>query len=583
MRCPIQTCPRDQQIPPKNPPPKNIFDSDLSVLPSSRKHSDSFLPAWYPPIVWLLYLLVPIFLLAEKIQHWALYVLDGKYRQYEVKSIPPAGAGQDHEPSGRRHVPLTQDDASMSHVYVSACLEFDRLVSEVDLCASLALALGHFPSLAGRLSRRGRGMCLVYGGEEDHVRVLAHEYRRRSDMHFKSGMIQETSKTATPGWLQTLNTLSLHALYLYRCAKPNGHPCLKVYVHQNLRGTEGRTLVTVRWNHAAADGSTIHRFLGAWGMADRGMRVLTAQPGPHDCLSDRRHALVAGVLTRESSSHLYFPSRGLWSPPYNSVLVRFTRDEIRFHLGKTDPQARVTAVDVVSTLLWVAMANTRYPTSTEVSGDKWVEYASWHPKLSFLVDLRNHIPELQVGGKIHSHPAVIHPSIPLCLTLSPSGLLVSQCFTGNLVRATEPFCPMADPLADLGIVVGADITGTAASVSQNRRGAKFSMEGVEATGRLPGVPLCLQEMQRVMMDGEGGGPTLLVNDLTSFHGPFNFSDAAAEVSGESYSSDWSPGDATLMTKLEDVDFTQFTQNDFWFAHLKNDGEGGISCALTTFA
>ena len=90
-------------------------------------------------------------------------------------------------------------------------------------------------------------------------------------------------------------------------------------------------------------------------------------------------------------------------------------------------------------------------------------------------------------------------------------------------------------------------------------------------------------MQRVMMDGEGGGPTLLVNDLTSFHGPFNFSDAAAEVSGESYSSDWSPGDATLMTKLEDVDFTQFTQNDFWFAHLKNDGEGGISCALTTFA
>ena len=106
---------------------------------------------------------------------------------------------------------------------------------------------------------------------------------------------------------------------------------------------------------------------------------------------------------------------------------------------------------------------------------------------------------------------------------------------------------------------------------------------MEATGRLPGVPLCLQEMQRVMMDGEGGGPTLLVNDLTSFHGPFNFSDAAAEVSGESYSSDWSPGDATLMTKLEDVDFTQFTQNDFWFAHLKNDGEGGISCALTTFA
>ena len=404
--------------PPKKSTPKNIFDSDPSVLPSSRKHSDSFLPAWYPPIVWLLYLLVPIFLLAEKIQHWALYVLDGKYRQYEVKSIPPAGAGQDHEPSGRRHVPLTQDDASMSHVYVSACLEFDRLVSEVDLCASLALALGHFPSLAGRLSRRGRGMCLVYGGEEDHVRVLAHEYRRRSDMHFKSGMIQETSKTATPGWLQTLNTLSLHALYLYRCAKPNGHPCLKVYVHQNLRGTEGRTLVTVRWNHAAADGSTIHRFLGAWGMADRGMRVLTAQPGPHDCLSDRRHALVAGVLTRESSSHLYFPSRGLWSPPYNSVLVRFTRDEIRFHLGRTDPQARVTAVDVVSTLLWVAMANTRYPTSTEVSGDKWVEYASWHPKLSFLVDIRNHIPELQVGGKIHSHPAVIHPSIPLCLTLS---------------------------------------------------------------------------------------------------------------------------------------------------------------------
>ena len=67
-------------------------------------------------------------------------------------------------------------------------------------------------------------------------------------------------------------------------------------------------------------------------------------------------------------------------------------------------------MDVVSTLLWVAMANTRYPTSTEVSGDKWVEYASWHPKLSFLVDLRNHIPELQVGGKIHSHPAVIHPS-----------------------------------------------------------------------------------------------------------------------------------------------------------------------------
>ncbi|QDZ18521.1 beta-ketoacyl synthase [Chloropicon primus] len=522
-----------------------------AFVASCTRKEDHFLPFWYPALVYFVAVFVPIFWVFEKLQHYVLYVLDGKYREYQVNLLPIDGAEEDEDAAKEKIVPLTQDDASVSHIYVSACLEFDDIVPEVNLCNSLQIALSHFPSLAGNLVRSGRNMYLKYGGKSDFVRVLAHEYKRRKDMHFKSGMIQEPAARATPGWLQTLNTMNMQVLYAYRCAKPRGHPCMKIYIHQNLRDENPKTLVTVRWNHAVADGSTIHKFLGAWAMADKGRRILSTHAGPSESLSDRQHALLARILMGESQSSLYFPCRSFWSPPYNSVLIRFPEEQIRGHQSKLC-DTRISPIDVVSSLLWLAMSSTCYPDDEQVEDDKYFEFASWHPKLSFLVDLRNHLPEL-------------------------------QCFTGNLVRCTEPFCPMKDPLSDLKMILGADISSTMRQVGEQRKSLHFSMDYIEEFMRLPGVPLCLQKQQEEWMTTSANGPCLLVNDLTSFRGPFNFGSSSAEVSAESYSSDWSPGDCSLMQRLEDVDLTPFNTNSFWFAHLKNDRNGDIVCALTTFS
>ena len=156
-----------------------------------------------------------------------------------------------------------------------------------------------------------------------------------------------------------------------------------------------------------------------------------------------------------------------------------------------------------------------------------------------------------------------------------------QCFTGNLVRCTEPFCPMRDPVADLQTILGRDIEETMHHIGQQRKHVRWSMDYVEEYLQLPGVPLCMQAMQDALMSGKNG-PCLLVNDLTSFRGPFNFADGVAQVSHASTSSDWSPGDASLMQALDDTDLSNFSENTFWFAHLKNQGND-IVCALVTFS
>ena len=520
-----------------------------SFIISLKREKDQFLAFWFPTLVYFITIFVPFFWAIEVLQHLVLYVWDGKYREYKV-ALEPVSGMEDSPELRERTVPLTQDDASYSHVYVSACLEFDHIVSEVNLCRSLQIALSHFPSLAGNLVRKGRNMYLRYGGEKDFVRVLAHEYKRQKDMHFKSGMIQEPVAKAVPGWMQTLHTINSHILYAYRCAKPRGHPCMKIYIHQNIKMDRPKTLITVRWNHAVADGSTINTFLGAWGMADKGRRVLSTHLGPAESLSDRQHALLAKILMEESRSSLYFPCKSFWSPPYNSVLIRFTAEEIRAHQARAEG-GQANAIDVVSSLLWLAMANVCYPREEQIKDDKFFDYASWHPKLSFLVDMRNYLPEL-------------------------------QCFTGNMVRCIEPFCPMKDPLSDLKMrSLGEDVAETMCEVGRQRKKRHFSMRAIEEYMRVPGVPLCMQKMQEMLMQG-GSGPCLLVNDLTSFRGPFNFGCGSAEVSPDSFSSDWSPGDASLTQTLEDVDLSSFDTNPFWFAHLKNDG-GDIVCALVTFS
>ena len=512
-----------------------------------RKKDDSFFPVWYPLLVYYITIFIPIFWVFEKLQH-LIVLWRGNVREYQVKLQSIAGM-ESTEPMKEKIVPMTHDDASYSHIYVSACLEFDGIISELNLCNSLKIALSHFPSLAGNLIRRGRNMYLKYGGESDFVRVLALEYNRKEDIQFKSGMIQEPNPKPKPGWLQTLESIGLRLLYAYKCAKARGHPCMKIYIHQNFQTDNPQTLITVRWNHAVADGSTIYKFLGAWGMADKGGRILSTHPGPLESLTNRQHALLASILMSESKSSLYFPSRSFWSPPFNSVLIKFTEEEIRGYQNR-QVNGHANRVDVVSSLLWLAMAKACYPSRQQLEDDSYCDYASWHPRVSFLTDLRNHMSEL-------------------------------QCFTGNLVRCTEPFCPMRDPVADLQTILGRDIEETMHHIGQQRKHVRWSMDYVEEYLQLPGVPLCMQAMQDALMSGKNG-PCLLVNDLTSFRGPFNFADGVAQVSHASTSSDWSPGDASLMQALDDTDLSNFSENTFWFAHLKNQGND-IVCALVTFS
>jgi acyl carrier protein len=516
---------------------------------ANLQRQSNFLPIWYPVLVY--YIMIfwrPIFWMVESVASY-LILLDGKVREYKIKLHSVAGSDSG-EILKQKTVPLTHDDASYSHVYVSACLEFDSIVSELNLCNSLEVALSHFPALSGNLVRRGRNMYLQYGGEQDFVRVLAHEYNRKEDIQFKSGMIQAPHHgQPKPGWLQTLECIFLRFTYAYRCAKSRGHPCMKIYIHQNLQASHPQTLITVRWNHAVADGSTINKFIGAWGMADKGLRVLTSHVGPSDSLTDRQHALLAQLLNEEASSSLYFPYRSFWSPPYNSVVIRFTEEQISAYQSSSS-NCNISRIDVVGSLLWLAMAHTCYPSTEELEdGQHYQNYVSWHPKISFLVDLRNQIPEL-------------------------------QCFTGNLVRCTEPFCPMKDPISDLQMVLGTDVKETISQVGKQRRNQHFSMADVEEYMQLPGVPLCMQKMQEVLMNGKSG-PCLLVNDLTSFSVPYSFQDGNARVSAASTSSDWSPGDASLMQSIEDIDLSSFSTNPFWFAHLKSQGND-ITCALVTF-
>ena len=490
-------------------------------------------------------------------------------------------------------VPLTHDDASFSDVHVTCNLAFDdgRIVPESSLCASLAIALSHFPPLAGRLVRRGRTMCVAFGGQSDHVAVVVKPYNAaRKECPAactQPGMVMRAGEAAKPGWMQAPQAVAAWCAYALRCALPHGHPAMQITIHQPTQPNPGEgegegegggeggggTVVSVRWNHAVADGGTMRRFLEAWALADRGGRIAqsAACQTPRDALSPRAYALLTTALLRESRASLYYPHKGPWAPVKKAVQVRFPSAFLSAmaHAMRTEEGVRgpISAVDVVACLLWLRMVEAclrREGGGTErgergVGGERGAAgegRVGWHPRMSFLVDMRHRMPEL-----------------------SP--------FTGNLARCTLPVCPTGEGDDPAAIAAMPDVRAVGRMVGRVR-GARadvrgWSMRDVEERMAMPGLPLCYQSMQRELMSGEGG-PCLLVNDLTSlgrealrFYG-----NASARVPSPSSSSSCGGGSGCDWGVLETasnpsqvypsgLDFGPLEDGPFLHAFVKADG------------
>ena len=105
------------------------------------------------------------------------------------------------------------------------------------------------------------------------------------------------------------------------------------------------------------------------------------------------------------------------------------------------------------------------------------------PSITFLEDLRRHIPELQP-------------------------------FSGNMIR----FLPLLEPES-----VTESTSNIADSIYAYRKNAQFSITDLEERGELSGIPCCWSALHKCVR--ERGGPMLIVNDLVPFDAPLRFEDA----------------------------------------------------------
>ena len=183
-----------------------------------------------------------------------------------------------------------------------------------------------------------------------------------------------------------------------------GHPA-----QPNMLKYAGIELNKRRHELLMAAGGTMGRFMSLWAMSFRNEPLLVSHPGPLNALNPKQKELFARMWLNEAPvPRLYRPLRGN-GLSYMRFLV--PSDTIQRVQNECSLAARTS--DIVVALMW------KRQREYAVLADQ-VAY----PRITFLEDLRQHIPQLQP-------------------------------FSGNLIRFLPPLVP--EPADGEGTAVGASL------------------------------------------------------------------------------------------------------------------------------
>ena len=491
------------------------------------------LPRWYQILMW------PSKKLFEAKDGLSFPLQDGVYRVQPLRSSN----------GPMRYSACSTVDINVAWTRMRSTYFFRGGISDEKLIKSLSPVLDAFPTLTSRLVERSGDLYFEYGGSNAHVEVRTGFATQWTPQDYIGMVIPGIWKLSIAVWLwQFLYSNIGVALFLAWRAYTSlfGSPLMRIRITHIVKEQAekksfwhplrkvGRpspssesdvvgTYVTVDWMHSVADGGTMGRFMSLWAMSFRNEPLLVSHPGPLNALNPKQKELFARMWLNEAPvPRLYRPLRGN-GLSYMRFLV--PSDTIQRVQNECSLAARTS--DIVVALMW------KRQREYAVLADQ-VAY----PRITFLEDLRQHIPQLQP-------------------------------FSGNLIRFLPPLVP--EPADGEGMVEDADVARVADLIFGHRKKEHFTMAQLEDTGSLPGIPCCWSALHEMI--SQEGCPMIMVNDLIPFDAPIRFDDdhwgiVPAEASG------WRPDIPILSEGILD-NFAEIPNWQMWLTR----GPDGVVVSL----
>ena len=491
------------------------------------------LPRWYQILMW------PSKKLFEAKDGLSFPLQDGVYRVQPLRSSN----------GPMRYSACSTVDINVAWTRMRSTYFFRGGISDEKLIKSLSPVLDAFPTLTSRLVERSGDLYFEYGGSNAHVEVRTGFATQWTPQDYIGMVIPGIWKLSIAVWLwQFLYSNIGVALFLAWRAYTSlfGSPLMRIRITHIVKEQAekksfwhplrkvGRpspssesdvvgTYVTVDWMHSVADGGTMGRFMSLWAMSFRNEPLLVSHPGPLNALNPKQKELFARMWLNEAPvPRLYRPLRGN-GLSYMRFLV--PSDTIQRVQNECSLAARTS--DIVVALMW------KRQREYAVLADQ-VAY----PRITFLEDLRQHIPQLQP-------------------------------FSGNLIRFLPPLVP--EPADGEGMAEDADVARVADLIFGHRKQEHFTMAQLEDTGSLPGIPCCWSALHEMI--SQEGCPMIMVNDLIPFDAPIRFDDdhwgiVPAEASG------WRPDIPILSEGILD-NFAEIPNWQMWLTR----GPDGVVVSL----
>ena len=384
-------------------------------------------------------------------------------------------------------------------------------ISDEKLIESLSPVLDAFPSLTSRLVERRGDLYYEYGGSNAHVEVRTSFASQWTPQDYIGMVIPGIWRLSIAIWLwQFLYSNIGVAMFLAWRAYTSlfGSPLMRIRIthivkeqrvhtsfwHPFKRKKESvlnkeadvvGTYLTVDWMHSVADGGTMARFMSLWAMAFRNEPLLVSHPGPLNTLNPKQKEVVTRLLLNESPvPRLYRPLKGV-----GLNYLRFLLPNALIERLQENCLQSVRPSDIVVAYMW----------SRQLDYFKAAGHVGY-PKITFLEDLRQHLPELQP-------------------------------FAGNLIRFLPPLAPDFDRNQEVEDIHVSEVSDL---IFNHRKKGHFKMSELESTGNLAGIPCCWSALHDMIQTDDA--PMIMVNDLIPFDAPIRFDDnhigiVPAEASG----------------------------------------------------
>ncbi|UPQ99391.1 polyketide synthase [Chloropicon primus] len=490
------------------------------------------LPRWYQLLMW------PSKKLFEAKDGVSFPLQDGVYRIQPLQtSNGPV-----------RYAACSTVDINVAWTRMRSTYFFKGGIDEQKLMKSLSPVLDAFPTLTSRLVERKGDLYYEYGGSNAHVEVRTGRATQWTPQDYIGMVIPGIWKLTIAVWLWQFLYCNIGvAMFLAWRAYTSlfGSPLMRIRITHIVKERKRKssfwspfrriaesdsvrqsdisgTYVTVDWMHSVADGGTMGRFMSLWAMSFRNEPLLVSHPGPLHALNPTQKELFTRLWLNESPvPRLYRPLKGVGLSYMRFLIPSAMIEQVQSRCLHT-----ARASDVVVAYMW--QKQREYTKHSERSG---------YPKITFLEDLRQHIPQLQP-------------------------------FAGNLIRFLPPLVPDVGPEED---DEGSHVPSVSDLIFDHRKKEHFTMADLERTGGLPGIPCCWSALHELI--NTDNSPMIMVNDLMPFDAPIRFDDqnigiVPAEASG------WRPDIPVLSEGILDC-FSDIPNWQIWLTR----GPDGVVVSL----